>query len=148
MNLAGWKEKISELLEKCKETVAILAEKIGTLVDPLLDRIPEKKRKPLLYGLGGLVVVLLILIISSIAINAGRPGRSAPQNISSCSGIPTEDLFIPSEPDFLPEFILEREPRRFWAIEDLRPYWRSPENNEFWQGELRSTVDSLMEGIP
>jgi len=59
-----------------------------------------------------------------------------------------EELFIPAEPDFVPEFIFEREKRRFWSLEDIRPYWKAPDSNDRWTEEIKSAVDKLMEGIP
>jgi len=57
-------------------------------------------------------------------------------------------LFYPLEPDFLPGFLPEREMRRFWTLDDIRPYWKAPGNSPWWMEEITSTVDSLMEGVP
>ena len=68
--------------------------------------------------------------------------------MSSGPYIPPEELFIPTEPDFLPEFLLEREPRSSWSLDEIRPYWKNPGTPEFWQEEIKSAVDKLMEGVP
>jgi len=67
-----------------------------------------------------------------------------------CAGLvlSQDDFFIPAEPDFLPEFLLERDPGHTWSIEDIRPYWKSPERTGRWQDEIKSAVDKLMEGVP
>jgi len=106
-------------------------------------------RKPLmLFGFGGLAVLFLILIIAAAVLNFGKPKESSVQNLAAGPAIPQEELFIPAEPDFLPEFLLEREPRRFWSLEDIRPYWKNPGDPERWRGEIKSAVDKLMEGVP
>ena len=96
---------------------------------------------------GGLAALLLILVITAIAFSTRGPreGAAAHQAVHL---IPPEELFIPAEPDFVPDFLLEREPRHFWSVEDIRPYWRVPANPEFWQDLIRSAVDELMESVP
>ena len=111
-----------------------------------LSRFPAEKRKPILIVFGGLCALFLILIISALALNSGKSKKDAmPERMA---GIPHEELFSPAEPDFLPKFLLEREPRRFWTVEDARPYWKSPGNPDFWQGEIKTAVDKLLEGVP
>ena len=102
----------------------------------------------MLFVAGGLAALLLALVITALTLNARGPGTGTAMNIRSMHAIPSEELFIPAEPDFVPDFLLEREPRHFWSIEDIRPYWRSPANPDFWQGVVRSAVDELMENVP
>jgi len=133
-----------------------LTGKFNSLADNLtgrfLGRFPEEKRRPILFAFMGLMVIFLVLIVSVLAINSGKSKRGArPESIAG-PVIPGEELFSPGEPDFLPEYILEREPRRFWTVEDIRPYWKnplaSPESSDYWQGEIKTTVDKLLEGVP
>ena len=112
------------------------------------QRVSAEKRRPMLFALGGFAVLFLILIIAILAANLGGPKKSAPVDLSAGPVIPPEDLFIPEEPDFLPDFLLEREPRRSWTVDDIRPYWRNPGNEGLWRGEVKSAVDKLMEGVP
>ena len=92
----------------------------------------------------GFFFVLLIAIL----INAGKQTKTPTGAINIGFSIPQEELFIPAEPDFVPELLFEREPRRYWALEDLRPYWRKPEISEHWKEEIKSAVDKIMEGVP
>ena len=119
---------------------------LTALENRFLYRFPENKRRPMLFGVAGMVVLFLALVISIPVTHSGAGG----QTTTSGAGftIPSEELFFPSEPDFLPEFILEREPRSFWTIEDIRPYWRQPENTELWRDQIKSAVDRIMENVP
>ena len=125
---------------------------VKAFIDRSLDHIPEEKRRPLLFGFGGLLGLFLVLIIATLAMNSGRKQtrvrESSPATMAASIIIPQEELFIPEEPDFVPEFLFVREPRRYWSLEDIRPYWKAPLNDERWREEIKSAVDQLMEGVP
>ena len=121
---------------------------VSAFIDRSLDHVPEEKRRPLLIGLGGLVGLFLILVIAALALNSGKKQRNSPAATAAGFTIPQEELFIPEEPDFIPEFLFVREPRRYWTLEDIRPFWRAPQDQERWKEEIRSAVDQLMEGVP
>jgi len=162
IDLKIWKEKAKALLAKnmewpraflsdLKKTFAGLAGQSGPLKALLLQkaasfRLPAGK-PPVLFIAGGLAALLLILVITAVALSARGPREGAATH-RAVHLIPPEELFIPAEPDFVPDFLLEREPRHFWSVEDIRPYWRVPANPEFWQGVIRSAVDELMENVP
>jgi len=131
----SWKEKIASFFSRILETIRSR----GFL---------EGKRRTVFFAAGGATIFLFILLIILLAVNSSGPKKSAPADMSSGPVIPAEDLFIPREPDFLPGFLMEREPRSSWSLDDIRPYWRSPANAEPWRGELKSAVDKIMEGIP
>lgn len=142
MALTTWIEKIKIRLIPIKKIPQYLWDTFSVL-----------KRKPIFFGLGAFIVFFVILLITVLAINAGKPKKNIPMAHGTPIGaagfsIPAEDLFLPAEPDYVPEFILEREPRSSWSAEDIRPYWRSPANSEYWRGEIKSAVDKLMEGVP
>jgi len=120
--------------------------RIKGLIDP--NRFPHEKRKPLLIGLGGIAAVFLILIIVLVAVSPGKPKGDTSSNMTAAFSIPVEDLFMPEEPDFLPAFILERQPRSFWSLDDIREYWKVPDDSAHWKEEIKTTVDELMEGVP
>lgn len=122
--------------------------KFDAFADRLFGHFPAEKRRTMLLALGGLTALFLILIISILAATFSGPKKDVPAAMSAGPNIPSEDLFIPGEPDFLPDFILEREPRRSWSLEDVRPYWKNPANPELWRGEVKSAVDKLMESVP
>jgi len=112
------------------------------------DSVPEGKRRVMLFGIGGFSALFLILIIAILALNTGRPKESSARDLSGGPVIMSDDLFIPAEPDFVPQFLPEREPRRSWTLDDIRPYWRNPGDPDLWAGEIKSEVDKLMEGVP
>ena len=143
------------LASDAKKTCAMLAGKAGPLPARLSQGLASirllaaaEKKRPVLFIAGGLAALLLVLAVAALALNSRGPRESAPAGMRAAHAIPSEELFIPDEPDFLPPFLLEREPRHFWSVEDIRPYWRSPGNPEFWQGVIRSAVDELMENVP
>ena len=114
---------------------------------PFFQHIPEEKRKPFIIGAGGVCGLILILLLA-ILVNLGKKDTSSPALMAAGFVIPQEELFIPTEPDFVPDFLFEREPKRFWTIEDIRLYWRRPEASEYWREEIKSAIDTLMEGVP
>ena len=136
---------MSMLLQKIN---TLVTGKINFITDRLLGHFPEEKRRPVLYIFGALIFIFLILCVTALAVNLRGPKKNVTPDMAVGPAIPAEDLFFPSEPDFLPAFILEREPRFSWSIEDIRPYWRNPEHTEKWREEIKSAVDKLMEGVP
>ena len=147
--------KSRELLTSCKDAAAALGElcasftgKIASTTDRLLDRFPQNKKRPMLFAIGAAALLFIILLIAALALNSQGPRQSAIAGIGITLNIPPEELFIPDEPDFIPDFLLERESRNSWSIEDIRPYWRNPGNWELWRREIQSAVDSLMESVP
>jgi len=135
-----------------KKTCVGLAGQAGPLKARLLQKtasfpFPAEKKRPLIFVAGGLAALLLLIVITAAALNSRRPREGDPVT-RALHHIPPEELFIPAEPDFVPDFLLERDPRHFWSIEDIRPYWRIPANPEFWQDVIRSAVDELMESVP
>ena len=121
---------------------------MASMENRFLHSFPEKKRRPILFGFFGMFVLFLILLISIPITFSGRDKESPASDNTVGFTIPADELFFPSEPDFLPEFLLERQPKGLWSFEDIRPYWRVPENSELWRDQVRSAVERLMENIP
>ena len=140
----GIKEKVINILKKVPALASDLPQIFGN-------------RMFLLIGLGGSALLLLILLISIAASGSrGRRIDEAPGFMPLGFTINSEDLFLPSEPDFFPEFILEQEPRSFWVIDDIRPHWRilsdstgnAESSTEIWRNQIQTAVDRLMDGVP
>ena len=177
MDLTKGKEKAGEFLNKSGEKLKALPEAVGKLCATLrrssAGRTPPDgvsgergftpaKRRIILFVLGGVLALLFILLIATLAVNSRRPKGNAVANMTAGPVIPSDELFIPSEPDFLPKFLPEREPRRSWSLEDIRPYWKNPGNPETsagvlqdpgspsdpWRREIKTAVDKLMEAVP
>jgi hypothetical protein len=134
-------------ISKIREMIEGLINRARDLANDLLDRIPEEKKRPFLIGLGVLGSFLLILLVV-LLLKPGRRGQNSASVMAKGLAIPQEELFLPAEPDFIPEFLLEREPRKVWQLEDIRPYWKPPEISGFWREEIKSAVDKIMEGVP
>jgi hypothetical protein len=144
MDLFGLKETIYKILDRFKEAFSALL----TRTKDVINNVGPNKRKPLLIGIGALAVIFLILIIAAGISGSKKKRPASPDAVTGNLTIPTEELFIPAEPDFVPEFIFEREKRRFWSLEDIRPYWKIPDSSDRWREEIKSAVDKLMAGIP
>ena len=165
MDLAGLKEKLrsvspSELLKTFREALPDLWSNVLSLVKgrPGHSAVSDegwddeasplaRKKKLILFGLCGAAVLLFGLVIAFIVAKS-RPEGVGFSNVVSGLSIPDEELFFPQEPDFLPGFLPERESRRFWTLDDIRLYWKTPGDSGWWMEEIKSTVDSLMEGVP
>ncbi|MDR3114622.1 MAG: hypothetical protein LBU25_03780 [Treponema sp.] len=111
-------------------------------------------RRNLLLLLGGLVFLLICLmgILISMHHNAQIPSnfsRTLSNDFKPLSIAP-EDLFLPEEPDFLPEVLLNQEPRNPWTLEDVRPFWTDPlqDDPELWRERIKATIDTFLEGVP
>jgi hypothetical protein len=159
MNLDGVIDKAKDLLKKSEEALKLLLPAVKNFLaqalkiissqsDRFLSHIPEGKRRPILLCLGGLVALLLILLIATVATHSPKPKGDPSASMALGPHIPPEELFIPAEPDFVPDFLPRREPRQSWSVEDIRPFWRDPSNEDFWREEVKSAVDKLLEGVP
>jgi len=153
MDLSGLKEKIEGILGKAgglfdKIKKLQFFSVLVTRLNNLLDSAGPDKRKPLLIGSGALIGIFLILLIAAGTSSSKKNRTVSPEAASEGLTITMDELFIPAEPDFLPEFVFEREKRMFWSLEDIRPYWKTPDPGDRWREEIKSAVDRLMEGIP
>jgi hypothetical protein len=157
MDLTRVKETAKELLNKFagalkelpahrRKVFAYLTGKINFFEEKYLGRFPKEKRRFILLSFAGLFVILIALAL--LMVNSGKPKEGSSPPMSAGFAIPDDELFIPGEPDFVPDFLPERESRLSWSLEEIRPYWRSPENAGLWRGEVKSAVDNLMEGVP
>ena len=64
--------------------------------------------------------------------------------------VPTEELFLPPEPDFLPGVLPGRDRRAEWTTADALPWWKNPltDGEERWRARIESMIDEIMEGVP
>ena len=102
----------------------------------------------------GVIIILLIILVAVTVTNPDR--RDGDGLIFDATDTllheisPAESFFLPYEPDFVPDVMLEREPRDGWTEEDARSFWTDPlEGNEsVWRRRIESGIDSLLEHIP
>jgi hypothetical protein len=99
--------------------------------------------------------VLLCLLVALGAANYQRrhPKPAPPEPLADVFRplpIPPEELFMPDEPDFLPEVLWEREPREFWTPEDVLPFWTDPLRGKrrVWEERVEGMIDELLERLP
>jgi hypothetical protein len=118
------------------------------------ENLSPRRRGLVFWGSGLLMGLFVILLAVGIRMNHNR---SSPPNsggeLSEFFGpqaIPLEELFLPAEPDFLPEVFLEREPQEVWAVEDVRRFWFDPleDGDGPWRERIESIVDGLLESVP
>jgi hypothetical protein len=116
----------------------------------------EKQKKLIMPGIGVLCLLLIGLAVIPLVIrhssNLGADSARTLNNTDRLTplSIPQEDFFLPDEPDFLPEVLLEREPRSEWTPDDALPFWKDPlhEDPEKWRGRIEMVIDELLEGVP
>ncbi|MDR2631789.1 MAG: hypothetical protein LBC60_12790 [Spirochaetaceae bacterium] len=107
-----------------------------------------------LVCLGALGIILCLLVALTVVNYQRRHPKAAPpqplSDVFKPLAIPPEELFMPDEPDFLPEILWEREPRKSWTAEDALPFWTDPlkDNRRVWQGRAEGMIDELLERLP
>jgi hypothetical protein len=104
---------------------------------------------------GAVFIILVLLVILSIRSRPAKqkisPDPQAELGFSiEAPAISPEDFFLPHEPNFVPDVLLEREPREGWTEEDARPFWTDPmEGNEAaWRRRIEEGVDGILERAP
>ncbi|MFP3090906.1 hypothetical protein LQZ21_11330 [Treponema sp. TIM-1] len=107
-----------------------------------------------LVCLGAFGVILgLLVVLGVVSYQRRHPKAAPPQPLAEVFRplpIPPEELFMPDEPDFLPEVLWERAPREFWTPEDALPFWTDPlkNNRRVWQERVEGLIDELLERLP
>jgi hypothetical protein len=128
-------------------------------INPLREKIEyvisNKKMRLLICGCAAGLVLLFLLLVISLGMNHNQDERSRDSEILNSQllaphAIKPEDLFLPAEPDFIPEVILDREPRNLWTEEDAKQFWSDPLNGktDVWKNRIFDAVDDIMENIP
>jgi hypothetical protein len=119
-----------------------------------VKKILQRHFKVTVVVLGALGIILCLLVVREVVASRRRAQQAAPaspplSDVFKPLAIPPEELFMPGEPDFLPEVLLEREPRDAWTADDALPFWTDPlEDRRVWQGRLDGAVDELLERFP
>ena len=110
----------------------------------------EKKRLFILVCTAILAVLLIFSVIMSIVKSGKKELPFEPERLRLLSAIPAEELFLPDEPDFLPEVILQRERRTNWTEQDASEYWQDPLRlgEEQWRDKIESAIDEFLERVP
>ena len=134
-------------MKKWYSFLAPLGEKIKSLA--------QNKKLLIIIG-GGAAGIILMILLLAVSIRAGQnrqEARRASQELNRAFAplaIKPEDLFLPREPDFIPEIIMNRQPRDSWTEDDAAPFWSDPldGNSAAWKSRIHSEIDNLMETVP
>jgi uncharacterized integral membrane protein len=117
------------------------------LLDRIKDLIPEDKRKIVIFFCAwGLLLVIITIVF--IVYNSGD--KITTDDFVHRFEIPSEEIFFPEEPDFIPGVLLERERRAGWTNLDASMYWQDPlrYGEEAWREKVEAAIDELMERVP
>ncbi|MCL2599808.1 MAG: hypothetical protein FWD88_01305, partial [Treponema sp.] len=118
--------------------------------DKGLGKMPPNRRKPVIIA-SAAVLTLLLVIVAGVSIPRNESAAvQAREAAGQWDLIPPEELFLPNEPDFVPEVLLGREQRTEWTVEDAEPWWQNPlvEGEEQWRYRIERMVDEIMESVP
>jgi hypothetical protein len=122
------------------------------LFSRLAEAAASHRRIVLIAAAGLLVIILLLVVLAAVTFRGGggtARNTETPALPENRAFLP-EDFFLPYEPDFVPDVLLEREPRNGWTEEDARPFWTDPlkGNEEAWRKRIESGVDGILEQVP
>jgi hypothetical protein len=111
------------------------------------------RRKPVLICLAVCAALLVLCVTAALVSVREDAGAADGQDLSEAFSprpVPPEEFFLPEEPDFLPETLLERERRKSWTEEDARPFWINPldEGAAEYTDLMSTVIDDLMERVP
>lgn len=136
-----------DFLDRIKELPEIIGDFFGSLGDRILRIIPEEKRKPALICAGATIFALIVVFIVSLAL---RPKAQIVETEIPFLAISSDELFIPAEPDFLPGYLFEYEPKPGWTVDDAEPFWANPaqSGSELWLEEMSAAIDKILENVP
>ncbi|MDR2194000.1 MAG: hypothetical protein LBP19_05990 [Treponema sp.] len=124
-----------------------------------LNKVLEKYKKIVTLAFGTLAAILCLLLVVLFSVNynekkikmskLSETARTSLQMIDHEPSISIEDIFLPDEPDYLPEVILEQEPH-IWSAEETRAYWTNPLENERinWRDTITQVVNDIMDTVP
>jgi hypothetical protein len=133
--------------------------RIGEIIEQVRTKatdIMQNHRRTVLLSLGGLSLLVFLILIGVLLLmnySLAAADRAAGRDLSDTFkplAVPPEDFFLPEEPDFLPEALLEKEGQGTWSAEDARPFWKDPlqENPDLWRERMETVIDRLMERVP
>jgi hypothetical protein len=115
--------------------------------DQFFSRLLGEKRSLLIKGLGAILGLCVLLL--AVGVIMSRPRRETEVQAGG-PRIPMNELFLPDEPDVVPEVLLGRERREAWSASDGEPFWTDPRDweDEDWRRRMSAEIDKLMESIP
>jgi len=126
-------------------------EKIIQFIRDWFRYLTAKQKRQIAVGCTVVFAVILTLSVL-LSLNGAKSdeNHADSERLTVFSPIPADELFLPDEPDYLPEVILGREQRTVWTEEDAAEYWQDPlrGGEEKWRNEIEEAVDEFLEHIP
>ena len=94
--------------------------------------------------------ILTFSVIASLKIDGGEKKEDKPPESVIIAPIPSEELFLPDEPDYIPGVLLKRDRRSNWTEENAMEFWQDPLKNgeEQWREKIESSIDDYLERVP
>jgi len=110
----------------------------------------DRKRQVILICTVVFSAILTISVLLSLKLPEKKEKAKDQNELSFKIPVPSEEIFLPEEPDFVPGVILERERRTEWTEEDAKEYWRDPlkEGEEQWREKIEGEIDKYLERVP
>ena len=108
----------------------------------------EQKRRLILVCTAVFSLLLTLSVIISMTGNKKElPAEPARQQI--IAPIPAGELFIPDEPDFIPQILPGRERRSSWTEENAEEFWQDPlrQGEDQWREQIETVIDEYLERI-
>ena len=109
----------------------------------------EQKRRLILICTAAFSLLLTLLVVIPLAGNKKEtPAEPAMRQV--ISPIPATELFIPDEPDFIPQILPGRERRSSWTKENAEEFWQDPlkQGEDQWREQIETAIDKFLERIP
>ncbi len=110
----------------------------------------DRKRQIVLICTVVFAALLTISVLLSLKLPEKKEKAKDQNDLNYKIPIPSEEIFLPEEPDFVPGVILDRERRTEWTENDAREYWRDPlkEGEEQWREKIEIEIDKYLERVP
>jgi len=146
---------IGSVLSGFPKGLAALITHAESTVDGRLEKMPSRRRKPVLIVSAAVLAALLVVFVGVSlpdrdAYDVWEAPPPARDTAAQRNLIPPEELFLPDEPDFVPGVLLGREQRTEWTAEDAEPWWQNPlaDGEEQWRIRIERMIDEIMESVP
>jgi hypothetical protein len=110
----------------------------------------DRKRRIVLICTAVFSALLTLSVLLSLKLPEKKEKAKDQNDLNFRIPIPSEEIFLPEEPDFTPGVVLDRERRTEWKEKDAREYWRDPlkEGEEQWREKIESEIDKYLERVP
>ncbi|MCL2804369.1 MAG: hypothetical protein FWD26_00315 [Treponema sp.] len=125
--------------------------KIIQSIQEFLQKLTAVQKQRLILVCTAVFALLLTLsVIISITGKDSTAEQTEPERTMINLPIPAGELFIPEEPDFLPQVLLQRERRTSWTDEDAAEHWQDPlkSGEEQWREKIEAEIDKFLERVP